>query len=507
MELKRENIKDMSIREIFNKVSPMINGIYGSFKYLEIPKDDFAQIVFEAINNSKVEYNSTKSYSDYLKSKIKFNIIEKERKLISDNKEIYRIASNYIKYNIHDVEGFNESIKAFKKIESVFFLFQCEIDTYVILDLLKNDDFNKIVNNIMQTLLPNLSRNKIESIYNSSIFVLVMETYADIHNIELSDTDDMEIENGNVLDDDLRTFFKDIGQKKVLSPQEEKELFERYRNGDIDAKNEIIECNLKLAVNIARKAFYKTHNNSIWNRTKGLSFQDLIQEASLGIIRAIEKYNPEKGCRFSTYAYNWIWQFVTRAMINKDKTVRIPVYLYSGLPDYFEKVNILTKELQRDPTVNDIVERFNYPVKKAMLYHELLIEEKSLNELVGEEKTKEVEDYFNHSENDVEETVFKSQLEEDFQRVFEMVKLDPREFEILKYRYGLYNNELETLQSIADKLGLTRERIRQLELRAINKIRRNRLALEILAAYTANPENVNKVISSGYSNKIKTLDK
>ena len=206
----------------------------------------------------------------------------------------------------------------------------------------------------------------------------------------------------------------------------------------MDAKNELIECNLKLAVAFAKKQY------NFKQPSKVLSLQDLIQEANLGLLKSLETFDPSKGCKFSTYAVNWIRQKVSRAKMEKEITVKMPVYLYNGLSSYMEKVNSLISELHREPTFDEISERLNIPLNKVIKYYYLVLEEKSLNECVGEDK--EIEDFLLHSENEVEDRIFALQLKDDIQRVFEIVNLSPREIDILKSRFGFNNNNnMETL--------------------------------------------------------------
>lgn len=496
MELRSDNLKNMSTGEIIKKLLPTFMGIYTSFRYLELSKEDFFEIVYTEIKKTKDNYNNKKPYSEFIKNRVRFLIVETERKKVVDSNEAYRILNNYVNYYFKDLSLNNNSVALFKKIDRVISLYEIELNPALIIELLKNSLFNNLIKNIVSNLLPDLSHKKIENVYNNNSFISVVEVYAMINNIEINETVDEFLED-DYLGDDIEIYLKDISSKKVLTSQEEKELFKRYQNGDMDAKRELIECNLKLAYAFAKRQY-------CMRQGKGLSLQDLIQEANLGILRALEKFDPEMGCKFSTYAVNWIRQKMIRARMDKERIVRIPVYLHNGLATYLEKVNQLEKELEKEPTTDEIAEKLNIPLKKVMHYHELMLDNLSLNSYVDDENDKEIEEFLVHSDNEVEDCIFDLQLKEDIQTAFEIANLNPRERLVLELRFGLNNNKILTLQAIADKCGITRERIRQIEARALNKIRASKAAI-ILAEYTDNPDKNKRIRSKvyGYCNYIK----
>lgn len=490
MELKNSNLKRMSSNEILNAMMPSLTGLYCNLEYLNISKEDFYNIALAEITKTKDNYGNKSSYTEFIKNRVKYIVIEREKRSLTNNEEVLKLLNGYINYSFPDNGNLDSLLRSFKKLEKFLVLYNCELSPEITTSLLKNDKLNNMVKVMVDKCLPELTISKIMKLYNSYLLISIVEVYAMLNDIEIID-DEIE-ENDNYKSDEVDIYLKEISTKRVLTADEERELFIRYYNGDMDAKKELIECNLKLVVSFAKK--YKN---------RGLDLADLIQEGNIGLLTAIDRFDINMGCKFSTYAYNWIRQSVTRAIMNKGRSVRLPVYWYYGLPSFFEKYNALANELNREPTLDEMVEKFNIPRNTVMRYHELMLETKSLNEFVGEDKDQEVGDFWLHTDNDVEDRVFDLELKDDVKRAFSVVGLSQKEIIVLELRFGFYEGKIFTLQAIADMFKVTRERIRQIELRALNKIRSNRLAMKLLAEYTSNPDENGKVLYKVYSSRKK----
>jgi len=256
----------------------------------------------------------------------------------------------------------------------------------------------------------------------------------------------------------LETYLREINETALLSAQEERELATAIGNGDVAARDRMVRANLRLVVNIARGY-----------TGKGLGLQDLIEEGNLGLLRAVEGFDPAMGTRFSTYASYWIKQSIKRALINCAKTIRIPAYMVELLSKWRRATNRLTEELGRTPTPEEIarvlgLQKKKLPIiKKAIrIYNSTPQTDQtdngwSLGEMVTDERLK----------NPEEELV----EHDDLKHVREMLKtMDGRESTVLKMRFGLHGEEPHTLKEIGEKLGLTRERVRQIETEALNRL-------------------------------------
>lgn len=256
----------------------------------------------------------------------------------------------------------------------------------------------------------------------------------------------------------LETYLREINETKLLTAAEERELAAQIADGDVRARDRMVRANLRLVVNIAR-----------CYTGKGMGLQDLIEEGNLGLLRAVEGFDPDMGTRFSTYASYWIKQSIKRALINSSKTIRIPAYMVEMLSKWRRATSRLTEELGRNPTLEEVARLLGVPkkklpiIKKAIHIHNLAPQTEqgdsgwSLGEMVMDERTKTPEDEL--IENDI------------LSRIKEMMhELDPRESTVLKMRYGLDEMDQHTLKEIGESLNLTRERVRQIETEALKKL-------------------------------------
>ncbi len=267
------------------------------------------------------------------------------------------------------------------------------------------------------------------------------------------------VPEGVAIDDPVRMYLKEIGKVSLLSPELEVDLAQRMEKGDEEAKRRLIEANLRLVVSIAKKYV-----------GRGMLFLDLIQEGNLGLIRAVEKFDWRKGFKFSTYATWWIRQAITRALADQARTIRIPVHMVETINKLVRIQRTLLQEKGRDPTAEEIAQSMSLPPERVREIMKIAQEPISLETPIGEEEDSHLGDFIEDQDalapaEAASFTMLKEQLED----VLET--LTPRERKVLKLRFGLDDGRPRTLEEVGREFGVTRERIRQIEAKALRKLR------------------------------------
>ena len=261
------------------------------------------------------------------------------------------------------------------------------------------------------------------------------------------------------LDDPVRMYLKEIGQIRLLTAEEEQELAARVAQGDKYAKDKLTEANLRLVVSIAKKY-----------SGRGLHILDLIQEGNTGLIRAVDKFDYTKGNKFSTYATWWIRQAITRAIADQARTIRIPVHMVETINKVIRVSRQLLQELGHDPSPEEISEEMNMPVDKVREILKIAQEPVSLETPIGEEEDSHLGDFIpDEGASEPSEAASFTLLKE--QLVDVLSTLTPREEKVLKLRFGIEDGRTRTLEEVGKEFNVTRERIRQIEAKALRKLR------------------------------------
>ena len=274
---------------------------------------------------------------------------------------------------------------------------------------------------------------------------------------ELIDPVDLAAEYS--LDDPVRMYLKEIGQVKLLSAEEEVELAKRVSEGDQEAKNKLTEANLRLVVSIAKKY-----------SGRGLHILDLIQEGNTGLIRAVDKFDWTKGNKFSTYATWWIRQAITRAIADQARTIRVPVHMVEVINKATRCNRKLVQELGREPTVEEIAAELGLPVEKIIEANRTAADTLSLDTPVGDEEDTSIGSFVEDERTPgPADATSNAMLAEALKEILDT--LTEREADVLRMRFGMYDGRTHTLEEVGQIFGVTRERIRQIENKAIRKLR------------------------------------
>ena len=289
--------------------------------------------------------------------------------------------------------------------------------------------------------------------------ILELEESGEVPDEDEIENIDLSVPDGVSIDDPVRMYLKEIGKVPLLSADEEVELAKRMENGDIEAKKKLAEANLRLVVSIAKRYV-----------GRGMLFLDLIQEGNLGLIKAVEKFDYKKGYKFSTYATWWIRQAITRAIADQARTIRIPVHMVETINKYVRVQRQLLQELGREPQPEEIAKHMNMPVDRVREIQKISLEPVSLETPIGEEEDSHLGDFIQDDNVPVPAeaaafTLLREQLDE------VLGTLTEREQKVLKLRFGLEDGRARTLEEVGKEFKVTRERIRQIEAKALRKLR------------------------------------
>ncbi len=341
-----------------------------------------------------------------------------------------------------------ESVVEYSEVQDTFAEFNLDEDQFEkVLETLDASGIDVLRIALLEEDIPE------DDIIDDEDIVLSEEDEVDVENIDLSVPDGVSIE------DPVRMYLKEIGKVPLLSAEEEIELARRMEEGDEEAKKKLAEANLRLVVSIAKRYV-----------GRGMLFLDLIQEGNLGLIKAVEKFDYNKGYKFSTYATWWIRQAITRAIADQARTIRIPVHMVETINKLIRVSRQLLQELGREPTPEEIAEEMNMPVERVREILKISQEPVSLETPIGEEEDSHLGDFIPDDNIPVPAdaaafTLLKEQL-------FEVLgTLTDREQKVLRLRFGLDDGRARTLEEVGKEFNVTRERIRQIEAKALRKLR------------------------------------
>ena len=471
MELKKIDLKNKHYNVILNTCKLMVRRLYKDYEFLSINKDEFDKIVVSEIEESKKHYDEKELYSIYLKRKTEDRLNAYIKEATDDDKKIIKIINNYINIFFKDNKTDEYLMYYLTKLDELFVSIDYIPNPDVMIELIKNKKLKEVIELCIKH---NLTNNKK---YRDGVKLLI-DTFKEMYNQEDNYQEQYIVPkyDDNFNTDGLKSYFNEISNIPPLTPKEEIEYGYKMLDGDTLARDILIRHNLKLVVNIAKKYI-----------GLGVSLWDMIQDGNEGLIMAVSKFDPSKGCLFNTYAGWWIRHTILKGVALNRKSIKVSYNSYIKLSKYYQEYNKLRNELNHEPTDREIASALNITLEELKEIKSFELEVISLNVPIGSKKEDELSSIIESAELPIDERVMMMSLPRDLQRLFKKCELNDREIKLLSLRYGLCGDDPITLQEIGEILGgISRERTRQLESRALMKIR-NSPYVEEFAIYMNNP--------------------
>ena len=472
---------------IYEEISTKVVNIYKKYSYLNISKDEFHKIILEEIELAKNTYDEKGNFNEFLINCIENRFTREVTGILSDSEKSIGLLTNYINQKFGDVKDYNAAMVKLKNLGSLFNKYNVVPEPDVIIYLVKN---NEHISNSLKIIVNNniskIKSNNIDDISSDYFVISMVECYCEFNNIKINENkidekEDVYYDEDYNSEDDLKIYLKDIGMIPLLSDEEERELCFKIEQGDKKAKKKLVESNLRLVVSVAKK-----------HVGKGLPLLDLIQEGNMGLIKAAEKFDVKKGNRFSTYATWWIRQAITRAVADQARIIRIPVHTQEKFHRMERAKKLIEQREGREATYEDIAKELNVKLKEVLEVYTSMADTLSFNVKIGEDKDTELGDTIESFDDDVEETVRKKSLPNAIRQFLKDSNLSDREIIVIVKRFNL-DGTFNTLEEIGKEFGVTRERVRQIEAKALNKLRRRSNVVKILE-FSENPERIEKLI-------------
>ena len=455
---------------INDKLTYIFNLLKKKYSYLSLTDDNLYEILLR-FNAEEVDESN---YYTLLENAI----LNVTKKLFNDSKKTKKIIDKYINSNFGEVNNYNDAIIYLKDLSVFLNKLDTMIEPDYLLDLVaKNSKLNAVLSLIVKNNKDEIEKGNLGYVFCDNIMLSMIEGYCVLNNITIGTDNNEETnkknEEFNTEEDNIYsrngfiTYTREIGRIPVLKPQEQKKLAFRVKNGDEEAKLKFYESNLRLVVYYARR-----HGGKYLHL--GVDIMDLIQEGNIGLFKAVEKFDPTLGYKFSTYAIWWIKQYIQRYVSEHSRSIRIPIWTQEKLNRYNKIVENIRKIEGREPSIEEVAQKMGVSVQDAISFYAMLQNIASLNDSVSpEHDDTELIEMLPSQDKSVEKEVESGMFPAILQEIFEKYDFTPNEITVLWYRYGFADNKTRTFKELEDIIGLSRQRAEQIEKRAFLKIREN----------------------------------
>ncbi len=485
MQFEISFLKTKTESEVYSLLFDSIFKLRNKYNFLNIENEEFNKLVLEAINERIKNLDTYKHKSKVINEDYFLLGIEKK---ISEYLEVkfkesgFETLNSFVNENLKEAKNYKDALIEFSTFQELFDFHNIVPYEEDLEKLLKeNEKFYKIIELIVKYNLERIKKNKIPTRFaNNFIAITLIEIYCEINKIEIQEEPiKEEVDYKDISGDSLKLYLNGINYS-ILSKAEEKSLFIEYQNGSQEAFDKLVRHNLKLVVSIA-KAYYNEN---------GMEFIDIIQEGNIGLVKAIKAFDVTRGYKFSTYATFWIRQAITRAIADKSRLIRLPVHMVDVINKYKKERIRIEQELNREPTIEELVDILEIPYEKVEEYEKLSDNIISLNNTISSHKSDdpyELGEFIANDEESIPDIIEKTLLTKEIEELFIKAKLNEKERQVIIHRFGLFDSQIMTLEELANIYKLTRERIRQIEVRALKKLRFSPYIKDFYA-YSTNPD-------------------